>query len=176
MKDNEFGTPGYAEFLTKIAPNGKIKLIRLMIAVVSLALLGGLFALTSKIPQIFVIWLVIIVFFAKMSFDFTRRECEYIIASGELELSLIYGSRKRKKLASYKLCDLQKAVRVGSADESLLSGIDKSQIYNACLEKDENRYLLVFESEDGKKRALYISAPEHTLSAIKYYKKSALSF
>ena len=174
MKDNDYGTPGYAEYLTPISPSKKMVIVRIIIAVVSLTLLTGLLMLTSKIPQVFVVWLVIIAFFAKMSFDFTKRECEYIIATGELELSVIYGARVRRKKASYRISDLQTAVKSSDNDASLLRGIASSRIFKACRDKDAYRYLLVFQSENGEKSALYISAPDKTVSVLKYYKRSAV--
>ena len=174
MKDNDYGSPGYTEFLTPISPNRKIIILRILIVAISLTLLMGLLMLTSKIPQVFVIWLVIIAFFAKMSFDFTKRECEYIIATGELELSVIYGSRIRRKKGIYRISDLQAAAKSSAKDTSLLNGIPSSRIFKACRDKDENRYLLIFRNEAGEKRALYISAPDKTVSVLKYYKKSAV--
>ena len=61
-EESSYGNPGYAEYLYPVKSNSKIKLIR---AIIILA--GVLFALLfagimSKIPQIFVMWILADVF------------------------------------------------------------------------------------------------------------------
>ena len=168
-EESSYGNPGYAEYLYPVKSNSKIKLIRAIIILAGL-LFSLLFAgIMSKIPQIFVMWILADVFFCFMGFTYTKREFEYIISTGTLELSCIYGKRKRKKICEIPLKNVTHAKYIASLNDE-----PHDNIIYACDNKDGFKCLIEYTTNNDKSSFLVISCPNKVLSCIRYYNRAAV--
>ena len=164
---------GYCEYLVSVKPSPAAKAAKTLIIVCAAALASVMLFLTlMTIPAVSFLLLAVIVFLSWYIWQFTKVEYEYIIASGELELSKIYGARVRKNVLTLKLSEVSEIFPETSASGA--SASDKSgSAVRACNKGDKSAYCLRFASSDGEKKILVISAPEKTLSCLKYYRRSA---
>ena len=163
---------GYCEYLTPVKATGKIIMFRILIIFVAVLLSLIMLTVTlATIPVVSFMALVCIIFVSWYVMQFTKIEYEYIVASGTLELSKIYGQRKRKLLFEIKTSDIT-TITPHSDINSLSS--DKDNILYAC-NKDDSGTICLAYSQDNVKKVLVISAPEKTINCLKYYRRSAFS-
>ncbi len=164
---------GYCEYLTPVKASGKALLLRVLIIVLAAVLSVLMLTLTlGTIPVVSFMLLALIIFFSWFAFQFTKVEYEYIIVTGTLEMSKIFGARTRKSLFEIKMSDITAITPLGDI-ESLAA--DQNSIIYACNKDDENAVCLAYSSESGEKSVLVISAPPKTISCLKHYRKSAFT-
>lgn len=161
---------GYCEYLTKAPVTKKVVLARCLLFVCAAILITVMLVITLKtIPVVSFMLGVIIVFMTWFIFQFTKIEYEYTIVSGELILSKIYGERMRKDVFSFKTADIISVLPVEKLNEARYDGI-----FYTCTPKAPGRICILY-SQNGKTMAIVISAPDKTISCLKYYKRSAFS-
>ena len=110
------------------------------------------------------------VFVAWFIFQFTKIEYEYVIATGELTLSKIYGARVRKDILSVKTSDITAIM-----PESEMKNMKTADVLYTCRQDDVNLLALVYTTKESDKNVLVISAPDKTVSCLKYYRRSAFT-
>lgn len=161
---------GYCEYLSPVKATGKIISLRILIIFIAVVLSLLMLTVTlTTIPVVSFMALVSIIFISWYVLQFTKIEYEYIIVSGTLELSKIYGQRKRKLLFEIKMSDITTITPL--SDMNSLQSSNENTIY-ACKKDDQNAVCLEYVS-DGVKKVLVISAPAKTISCLKYYNKRA---
>lgn len=162
---------GYCEYLTKVNASSAVILARIMIILFTAVLIAAMLAVTLKtIPVVSFMLGALIVFMAWFVFQFTKIEYEYEIATGEFTLSKIYGARTRREVLSFKTADI-----ITIAPESALDSLKADNIIITCRKSDINRICILYTETNGKKQSLVISAPDKTVSCLKYYKRSAFT-
>ena len=162
---------GYCEYLTKVNASSAVILARIMIILFTAVLIAAMLAVTLKtIPVVGFMLGALIVFMAWFVFQFTKIEYEYEIATGEFTLSKIYGARTRREVLSFKTADI-----ITIAPESALDSLKADNIIITCRKSDINRICILYTETNGKKQSLVISAPDKTVSCLKYYKRSAFT-
>ena len=162
---------GYCEYLTKVNASSAVILARIMIILFTAVLIAAMLAVTLKtIPVVSFMLGALIVFMAWFVFQFTKIEYEYEIATGEFTLSKIYGARTRREVLSFKTSDI-----ITIAPESALDSLKADNIIITCRKSDINRICILYTETNGKKQSLVISAPDKTVSCLKYYKRSAFT-
>jgi len=172
--ESSFGGPGYSEYLVPVKANARFVVFRVIIIAVCAFLLFGLLMLTSRIPQIFAVWLVVIVFFGWVAIGFTKREFEYVIAEGSLRLDVIYGAKRRRKVCAVRLSDASKIAPCTLPDGSLEKLAEKKRRVYACNKNDNNMYYILYKTGD-KNNLLFLSAPKRTVDSFRFYNRSALT-
>ena len=162
---------GYCEYLTKVSASSKVIIARISIFLVTSALVTAMLIITLKtIPVVSFFLGALIVFMAWFVFQFTKIEYEYTIATGELTLSKIYGARVRKDVLTIKTADISVI-----CPESELKNIKANNVFYTCRKSDINLLCLVYATNENDKNILVISAPDKTVSCLKYYRRSAFS-
>ena len=162
---------GYCEYLTKVNAASAVIVARIMIILFTAVLIAAMLAVTLKtIPVVSFMLGALIVFMAWFVFQFTKIEYEYEIATGEFTLSKIYGARTRREVLSFKTADI-----ITIAPESALDSLKADNIIITCRKSDINRICILYTETNGKKQSLVISAPDKTVSCLKYYKRSAFT-
>lgn len=162
---------GYCEYLTSMPVSRSVVVSRILIILSAVALSLFMLAITLKtIPVVSFMLLVIIIFMSWFVFQFTKIEYEYIIATGTLELSKIYGSRIRKTLFEIKTAQITSIV-----PESTLTnlGIPQENIMYTCKKNLPENVCLVYEENTNTNKVLVINAPTKTIKCLKHYRKSA---
>ena len=156
---------GYAEFLTSVDVTPGIILARIGICLAALGIIiFSMRATLNTMPAVSFFLLVALLFVTYFVLRYTKVEYEYIIATGEFELSRILAERTRKVCLTFKTADI----------ESVSEGIDSSvsPLFYTCKKKDKFAYTIVYKS-GGVKKAIVISAPPKTVQCLKYYCTSA---
>lgn len=171
--NSENGSLGYAEQIVSVKANGKIKLVRTLILIVCAALLFLLLMLTSKIPQIFAVWAVIVIALGSIAFSYTKREFEYTVAQSTLTLDCIYGKKKRKHILEIKLSDATKIAPARLTNDET-NGIQKKNIFFACNKNDSYIHYMIY-TKNNEPHALYFSAPQNVINSLKHFRKSIIS-
>ena len=162
---------GYCEYLTKVKPSSKVMAVRLLIILATVVLVTAMLVITLKtIPVVSFFFGAFMVFVAWFAFQFTKIEYEYTIATGEFTLSKIYGARMRKDILNIKTSDIEAIV-----PESELKSIKADKVFYTCRKSDVNLLGLVYSEKEGGKNVLVISAPDKTVSCLKYYRRSAFN-
>lgn len=160
---------GYCEFMTPAEATSKTILAKVAIVAFSAILtLAMLFVTLKTIPVVSFMLLVAIVFMAWFVFQFTKIEYEYTVASATFTLSKIYGARTRKDVLEFKTSDITLITPVEKAPKDKL---DSALV--TCCKKASDKYLIVF-GEHGE-NAVVISAPQKTISCLKFYRRSAFA-
>ena len=162
---------GYCEYLTSMPVSRSVVVSRILIILSAVALSLFMLAITLKtIPVVSFMLLVIIIFMSWFVFQFTKIEYEYIIATGTLELSKIYGSRIRKTLFEIKTAEITSIV-----PESALAnlGIPRENIMYTCKKNFPENVCLVYVENTNASKVLVINAPTKTIKCLKHYRKSA---
>lgn len=162
---------GYCEYLTRVNASSKVILARILIIVFTVALLAAMLVITLKtIPVVSFMLGALIVFMAWFVFQFTKIEYEYTVATGEFTLSKIYGARMRKDVLEFKTADITKIV-----PESKLAALNADNVLYTCRKNEMNMICLVYSTKDSEKNVLVISAPDKTISCLKFYRRSAFA-
>ena len=158
-----------AEYLVSKKPDASIKLKRLFIILGALVLAGISCAFVSKIPALGAVIIVLIAFFVKFFWDYTKIEYEYTIIQGELTMDAIIGAKKRKKIVSFIIRDAEKiAPYKNDAPKDI-------PLINACASpQNSDTYIAIFKDEKGCRQALLFSAIDKTLEVMSYYNKNAV--
>lgn len=162
---------GYCEYLTEVSPSGKTIFLRTFLILFSALLSLFMLAITLKtVPVVSFMLLVMIIFMTWFVFQFTKIEYEYIIATGTLELSKIYGSRIRKKLFEIKTSQI---TCIAPLSELSKLNISRENILYTCKKDDDYAMCIVYSENTNKSKMLVISAPGKTITCLKHYRKSA---
>ncbi len=162
---------GYCEYLTKVPASGKVIAARIGIFAAAFLLIVSMLVFTLKtIPVVSFMAFAIITFMAWFVYQFTKIEYEYCIATGVLTLSKIYGARVRKDVLEIKTSDVSLIT-----PESRLADIKADNVFYTCKKTDVNLICLVYSDKHSEKNVLVISAPDKTISCLKFYRRSAFS-
>ncbi len=173
--DTQSSSMGFAEYLVEKKITGKDILKKLLVILGGAAVVGAELALTLEtIPPASFIFSALIIFFTWYFYQFTKVEYEYVVVQGEIELEVIYGKRKRKKLAQVKFSQIEK-IAPYSTISKLAENIEISKTIYACSSiKDSDVYGVLYEDDNGKKCIVYINVVKKTIDSFKYYKRAAL--
>ena len=162
---------GYCEYMTKVPASAKVIVARVGIILFAIFLIISMLVFTLKtIPVVSFMALALITFMAWFVFQFTKIEYEYCIATGVLTLSKIYGARVRKDVLEIKTSDVSLIT-----PESRLADIKADNVFYICKKTDVNPICLVYLDKHSEKNVLVISAPDKTVSCLKFYRRSAFS-
>ena len=162
----------YTEHLVKRSADKNIIIGRILIILLTLVLFGAVVFLTFgpiKLPHIVVVAVVLILYIAKLLWNFTSIEYEYLIVSGEMSMDKIYGGRKRVKMTEFNIHD---ALSVAPLSDTRLDGV--KVIFGATSMKDDDLYCAVYNNANGDKEGLIFNAHEKALQMLKYYNKTTV--
>lgn len=139
-----------------------------VIAFLVFCLKTGIIQIGALIPL--TLW--IIVFF---TWRYTSIEYEYIISSGTLTVSAVYGNVKRKTLVERKVKDMSAIAPFDERGKSYLQRINpKDTIFALSSENSPSAYYAVFEDEGGQKSAVLFDTSEQMLKIMRFYNPSTV--
>lgn len=173
---SESFSPGYCEYLVPGFVGKKLALMRVLALLFGLVFLGVLFALMSKVPQIFAVFLVLIFSLEVIFFRMTSREFEYTVAMGEMTVDAIYGRKIRRKMVSVKISDADKIFPIDGFGDSEISRLGAKKIIYASPKKSDYMYCLYVGKKDAKTSdvAIVFSSCKKLNDSIKFYNRAAL--
>ena len=174
MDRNEGFSPGYCEYLVDGFAGTKIKALRFFAVLLGVVLSFLVFLLLMKIPQVFFLWLVVIVGFEMILFRLTKCEFEYTVAMGEMTVEAIYGRRFRKKIFVVRIADADRVFPVTSFKDEAIARLGAEKVIYASPKKSEFMYCLFTKDKGGKnsKTALVFSSCKKLSDAVKFYNRA----
>ncbi len=184
--DYSFGSPSYTERLVKVKADKKFAALRVLAVLISVAAAAAVCVFLYSLVQLCLVWIAVVAAFCYMALAFTKREFEYIVCGGNLEISCIYGKRVRRKVFD---AEIKSAYKISRFDEfnrdNSFQNLDS--LLFACDKDDENAYIAMFNEPTeakyvrltgvkNKKRGVLLSCDEKMLKSLKLYNKSAFVF
>ena len=136
-------------------------------ALVIIALLGllsgfvpflGMFMLFVVIGIIYVLYLII---------TSVNMEYEYAFTSGELDVDKIINARKRKRLTSFEIKDMEILASCKNPDFNRYANNPKIEILYACADKNGDDLYFTVYNEDGHSRMLIFNPNERILDGFR---------
>ena len=176
-RNSESFSPGYCEYLVDGYADKTIIGIRAAAIVVGLVLSFFVMLLLMKIPQVFFIWMVVILAFEIILFRLTKREFEYTVAMGEMTVEAIYGRRWRRKLINVRLSDADRVFPIDSVSDRQLISLNADKTIIASPKKSDFLYCLLTKDDGGKnsKTAIVFSSCKKLNDAIRFYNRAAIT-
>lgn len=176
VNSDDFYSPGYCEYLVDGYASGKIIALRTVSVILGVILCAFLFAMLSFVPQIFFIWLVLLVFVEIVVFRLTKREFEYTVSSGEMTVEIIYGRRWRKKLLSVRVSDAERIFPVDLLSDLQKSVLKADKLVLACRQDSKYMYCLYIKDKSIKNAntAIVFSSCKRLIDTLKFYNRSSV--
>ncbi len=172
------GSANHAEYSVLVKPTTKTKLIKFGLFAGAITLFIGVFAILSifdmgplMLPSS-VMLIVLEVFGIWYFWKYTSIEYDYLIATGDLTVTAVYGGRSRKDLFSVKISTATVIASYEGKPAPEESTVDT--VYN-CVSSFEaaNIVYIAFKDGDGKKCIAYIEAPQKFIKLFKFYNSTA---
>ena len=149
----------YVEYLVPMKNNSSLLMKKAAIILLSvvLSVVGAVFILNSPLLPVMVIYLVLVGILTWYLWQFVSIEFEYSIVMGEMEMDIIYGQRRRKKIASAKIKDMTIIAPYDAAYEAQMSASDINKtIFAASDIKSPDTYFCIYNDEkNGKNTKKY---------------------
>ena len=173
--DYSFGSPSYTERLVKVKADKKFAALRVLAVAVAVAAAVVFCVFLYSLAELCLAWIAVVAAFCYMALTFTKREFEYIVCDGNLEISCIYGKRVRRKVFD---ADIKSAYKISRFDEFNRENSSRNldSLLFACDKDDENAYIAMFHDDKSKKCGVLLSCDEKMLKSLKFYNKSAFDF
>ncbi len=155
----------FVEQLVRRSRPGGEALFRLGAAVLGLILITLAFVLARNFFPVLFAVVVILEFFA---FVYTVKEFEYSFISGDVDIDMIRGKRKRSTVFSCSCRDIALMAPCGSHEEALseafLHTLDAS-----VSTRSEGRWFFICQREDGSRELVYLNPNDRLLEAFSGY-------
>ena len=165
----------FVEYLVPMKNNSSLLMKKLGIValLIALSLVGAMFIL-SFVPMLMVVYLGLVGILGWYLWQFVSIEFEYSIAMGEIDMDIIYGQRRRKRIANAKIRDMLLIAPYGSEyDRDINSPDIAKRIFAASDINSPDTYFCIYNDEKNGKTLLIFEATKKTLGVMKYYNPSA---
>lgn len=170
-------SPGFCEYLVPGFAGKNMILLRILAVFGGIAASVFLFLMLSFIPQVFFIWLIIIVALEIIVFRLTKREFEYTVATGEFSAEIIYGRSRRRRVFNTPVRDIDRVFPIDSHKDERVLSLNADRIINLSRPGDRYNCCMVVKDKggNGKVTAVLFSSCNKLLDCIKYYNRSAVT-
>lgn len=166
----------FVEYIVPMKNNASLLLKKtaiIMLAVV-LSVGGAVFILNSPLVPIMVVYLVLVGILTWYLWQFVSIEFEYAIVMGEIEMDIIYGQRRRRRIAAAKIKDMTLIAPYGSEYEREINASDiNKRIFAASSLESPDTYFCIYNDEKNGKTILIFEATKKTLNVMKFYNSKA---
>lgn len=175
MSDNNFGV-NYTEFLVEREKDSSVRKIKLYIFLGALLFTFVMFWLmfvVTKLPVLFIPYLLTLVIGIWYFSRFTKIEYEYVIASATFSMDKIVARTNRKKVLEIKVKDFKKIAPYEEFAKYNSNG-EIEEIFCGSSKKSPDLYFAEF-IENGSKKAIVFDATKKALNIMKFYNSSAIT-
>ena len=175
-KDSAQYGSNYVEYIVSMKNNSSLLLKKLGIIALLLILsvVGAVFILNSPFLPIMVIYLVLVGILGWFLWQFVSIEFEYSIAMGEMDMDIIYGQRRRRRIACAKIKDMSIIAPYGSEYDSQINAPDiTNRVFAASHIDSPDTYFCIYNDEKKGKTLLIFEATQKTLGIMKFYNSKA---
>lgn len=169
--------PNYYDYLVKPETKGKILMRKILLIVLYSVLVIACCTVCILFRVIPVMCLVPVLVLVVRFFTWRYACPEYIytIESANISFAIVYGGAKRKELSKYHIKDIETiAPYKGEYKEAADAfGLTDRMYFVSSMEADDIYYLIVKE-KDGKKKVIFINAPEKSVKRLRYYNENTV--
>ncbi|MBE6689514.1 MAG: hypothetical protein E7588_09645 [Ruminococcaceae bacterium] len=166
----------YVEYIVPMKNNSSLLLKKagILALIAVLSVVGALFILNSPFLPVMVIYLVLVGILGWFLWQFVSIEFEYCIAMGEMDMDIIYGQRRRHRIASAKIKDMTIIAPYGEEYMNQINASDiNKRIFAASDINSPDTYFCIYNDEKNGKTILIFEATVKTLGIMKFYNSKA---
>lgn len=170
-------TSGY-EYVVAQKSEGKFKTMKIVLFIIYATYVIGIMAIilnfaVALVPLYALVpvttWM--LVFF---TWKYTNPEYEYVVNSGHLVFTTVYGRRTRKEMLKLTLKDCKTIAPLNDEYRKKLDEFAPTLTFSALSSINaQDAYFATFETEDGQKAVFYFEATEKMLKICRMYNSSA---
>ncbi len=164
----------YAEYVVAQKSEGTYRLKRILMVVAYVVFTGAVFGTLCavKIFPVIALLPVLVWFVIWMTWRYVSVEHEYVIASGMMTFTDIYGNRTRKKLFEKKIKDMERIAPM--TDEYAAEYADAAVRYDwRGSAKSPDSYFFTCKDENGKKTVVFFEATNKAIKIMHFYNSHA---
>lgn len=155
----------FVEQLVRRRRPGGEAMFRLGAILLGLILITLAFVLVRNFFPVLFAVVVILEFFA---FVYTVKEFEYSFISGDVDIDMIRGKRKRSTVFSCTCRDISLMAPCGSHEEALAEPFTRTLDASESA-RSEDRWFLICQREDGTRELVYLNPNDRLLEAFSGY-------
>ena len=155
----------FVEQLVRRRRPGGEAVFRVGTILLGLILIALAFVLVRNFFPVLFALVVILEFFA---FVYTVKEFEYSFISGDLDIDMIRGKRKRSTIFSCSCRDISLMAPCGSHEEALSETFSRTVDASESV-GGEGRWFFLCQREDGSRELVYLTPNERLLDAFSGY-------
>ena len=164
-------SPNYAEYTVEQKPEGKYLVRRILMIVFYVAFSGvwlGVLVGVLKLWPFGALWPVLLAIIVFFTWRFVAMEHEYVIQSGMITFTEVFGHRTRKKAFEYKIRDMKKIAP--TTDEYAAEYADASVTgdFRGSV-KSPDSYFFTYGDEGGKKCVVFFEATNKAIKVMRFY-------
>ena len=174
MSDSNVGV-NYTEFLVEREKDSSIKKIKFYIFLGSLlytVVFFWIMFVKTKLPVLFIPYLLILVIGIWFFSRFTKIEYEYVISSASFSMDRIIARTNRKNVLDIKIKDFRKIAPYSEFEKYSNGSIE--EIFCGSSKNSPDLYFAEF-LEDGVKKAVVFDATKKALNIMKFYNSSVIT-
>lgn len=174
MSDSNFGV-NYTEFLVEREKDANIRKTKLFIFLGSVAysaLMFWIMFVLTKLPVLFIPYILILVIGIWYFSRYTKIEYEYVIASASFSVDKILARSKRKKILDIKIKDFKKIAPYEEFDKYSNGKIE--EVFCGSSKKSPDLYFAEY-FENGTRKAVVFDATKKALNILKFYNSSVIT-
>lgn len=164
--------PNYYDYLVKPETKGKILMtkILLIIAYALFVIVSCTVCVLLRAIPVMCLVLVLTLIIRFFTWRYACPEYIYTIESANISFTIVYGGMKRKELSKYHIKDIEVIAPYKGEYKSAADAFDANErmCFVSSMDADDVYYLIVKEN-DGKKKVIFINAPEKTVKRLRYY-------
>lgn len=175
MSDSNFGV-NYTEYLVEREKDSSIRKIKFYIflgAMLFTAIMFWIMFVLTKLPVLFIPYLLSLTIGIWYFSRFTKIEYEYVIASASFSVDKIIARTKRKNILEIKIKDFKKIAPYDEFKQYNHKG-DIEEIFCGSSKSSPDLYFAEF-LEDGLRKAVVFDATKKALNIMKFYNSTAIT-
>ncbi|HBE12625.1 MAG TPA: hypothetical protein DCY74_00500 [Clostridiales bacterium] len=171
--DNGEYSHNYMEHIVKRKPTFRVSLWKALIVLAVIIANLLLLIITVKVPALMIFPWFLSGVFVWWVYRFFNVEYEYVMASGEIDVDMIYGKKQRKRMVSVKINEMELIAPLSDQSASRCSDPSIQKRFTALSSADApDGYFAIFHHPKHGKSVLFFEVPNKAKNILKYYNSS----
>lgn len=165
----------YAEYVVAQKSEGTFRLKRILMVVFYVVFTGGVFGAlcAAKIFPVIALLPVLVWFVIWMTWRYVSVEHEYVIASGTMTFTDIYGNRSRKKLFEKKVKDMELIAPMTDEYAKEYADAEIRHDWRGSVKSPDSYFFTCRDDESGKKTVVFFEATNKAIKIMRFYNSQA---
>ncbi len=170
-------SPNYVEFSVGVEPTSKTRLYKFLIVFVATVVFTAALYISGSllgpltIGTVVPVGMLLIGLSMAALWKYTSVEYDCILASGEMQMSIIYGSKKRKELFTQKISSFE---IIADAITTPINDSNFNKVYKCITsENADNIVYATFKNSKGERTIVYFQPTQKAHTILKFYNRTA---